>query len=260
MRDANANGGFMKRVVLAFATAAALTLATALPVASEGLTETTVSCDDGTTFTSVVSAESLAGLVDAVQAMTLFPAGLTCVLTQAPVVHALGGVASAWPGGGFIVGGGRFQVGCPNVPFMLFWVNFAISAHTVSDDAGDVRGGTLNLTIPAGQCVGPSHLTSKPYCLRIDADSAPPPPNGAWYAYLWSHVTNTSGSFWANAEDTNFASGWKDTGNPGHQLSPDREADHPTAGSCPAAGSPHPDDPWISHPILNGNVTIHPAQ
>jgi len=158
------------------------------------------------------------------------------------------------------VGGGRFPVGCPNVPFLSFWVNFAISAHTVGDVGGAVRGGTLNMTIPAGQCVGPSHLTSKPYCLRIDADSAPPPPQGAWYAYLWTHVTNTSGSFWANAEGTDFASGWKDTGNPAHQLSPDREADHPTIGSCPAPGLPHPDDPFISHAILNGNVTIHPAQ
>jgi hypothetical protein len=254
----------MRRITVTFAMALALTLATALPVASEGLVDATVTCDDGTTFTAALDAGSLASLVDAVQAMTLFPADLSCAVAQAPVVHALGGVASAWPGGGFIVGGGRFQVGCPqNVPpgpFLTFWVNFAISAHTVDDNAGDVRGGTLNLTIPANQCVGPSHLTSKPYCLRIDADSAPPPPDGAWFAYLWSHVTNTSGSFWANAEGTNFASGWKDTGNPGHQLSPDREADHPTNGSCPDAGSPNPDDPYISHAILNGNITIHAAQ
>lgn len=247
----------MKRAILTLAATAALTLATALPVAS-ALKEVTVSCDDGTSFTSVVDAETLAGLTDAVQAMTLFPAGLSCTLADVPVVHAIGGVASAWPGGGFIVGGGRFPVGCPSTPFLTFWVNFAVSAHTVTDAAGAVRGGTLNLTIPANQCVGPSHLTSKPTCLKIDAEGTPPP-EGAWYAYMWSHVTRTSGSFWANAEGTDFGSGWKDTGNPGHQLSNDRESDA-SVSSCPNNGYPHPDDPLISHPILNGNVTIHPAQ
>lgn len=247
----------MKRAVLTLAAAAALTFATALPVAS-GLKEVTLTCDDGTSFTSVVDTETLAGLTEALQAMALFPAGLTCSLAELPVVHALGGVASAWPGGGFIVGGGRFQAGCPGLPFMTFWINFAVSAHTETDAAGAVRGGTLNMTIPANQCVGPSHLTSKPTCLKINAEGTPPPA-GAWYAYMWSHVTRTSGSFWANAEGTDFGSGWKDTGNPGHQLFPDREADD-SWSSCPNDGYPDPDSPVNSHPILNGNVTIHPAQ
>jgi hypothetical protein len=238
-----------------------LTLATALPVASFGLSNVTLTCNDGTSFSATVDAETLTGLAKAVEAMNLYPAGLSCTLNQSLVLQALGGVASAWPGGGFIVGGGRFQAGgCQNGE--LFWVNFAVSAHTETADPGATRGGTFNLTIPEGQCFGPAHLTSKPTCLKIDADSALPPPDGAWFAYLTSVVTESSG--FPNAVPPYLFSGWKDTGNPGKQTSgaPDREADVPSNSdrTCPPNPSPNPDDPNISHPIVNGNVTIHPAQ
>ena len=253
----------MRRVILAFAVASLLTLGTALPVASLGLTEVNLSCNDGTSFSATVDADTLSGLTQAVEAMTLYPAGLNCTLTQSLVVHALGGVASAWPGGGFLVGGGRFQAGCPGHPGDLFWLNFAVSAHTESADPGQTRGGTFNLTIPEGQCVGQGHLTSKPTCLRIDADrTSQPPPQGAYYAYLTSVVTQTSGSL--DGIPPYIFSGWKDTGNPGKQLAdnPDREADVPgdSDRDCPPPSTPDPDDPGISHPIVNGNITIHPAQ
>ncbi|MGH2400472.1 MAG: hypothetical protein ACRDF6_11575 [bacterium] len=247
----------MKRAILTLAAAAALTIGTALPVASSGLTEVVLTCDDGTGFSSTVDAETLAGLADAVQAMTLYPAGLTCTLAQAPVLQALGGVAAAHEGGGFIVGGGRFQVGCPNIPLLTFWVNFAVSAHTETDAAGAVRGGTYNRTIPAGQCVDQGHVTSKPTCLVIDSEGTPPP-EGAWYAYIRSQVTQATG-FFADLDGDDIGSGWKDTGNPGHQTTNDRQADS-SFTTCPVAGLPHPDDPLISHAIVNGNVTIHPAQ
>jgi hypothetical protein len=247
----------MRRIITAFCAAVALTLATTVPVASSGLTDVTVSCDDGTSWSATVDTDTLEGITSALEAMTLFPADLSCGLTAVPVFQGLSGMASAWPGGGFIVGGGRFMAGCPG-GLGMFWVNFGLSAHTVTDAAGPVRGGTLNLTIPAGQCVGPSHLTSKPTCLKINAE-LPKPPQGAWFAYMWTHVTHTSGDFWANAEGTDFGAGWKDTGNPGHQLSPDREADD-SFSTCPVDGYPDPDSPINSHPILNGNVTIHAAQ
>lgn len=247
----------MRRAVLTLAVAATMTLATALPVASFGLTDVSVSCDDGTSFTSTVDLDTLSGLTDAIQSMTLYPAGLSCTLAQSQAFHALGGIASAWPGGGFIVGGGRFQAGCGGLLGGVYWVNFAVSAHTEGDAAGATRGGTFNLTVPADQCVGPSHLTSKPTCLKINAESGPPPV-GAWYAYMRSTVTQGSGG-WSNTVGTEIGSGWKDTGNPGQQLSPDREADSPNS-SCPADGTPNPDDSFISHAILNGNVTIHPTQ
>ncbi len=246
----------MRRVILTLAAAAALTFATALPVASFGLTDVTVNCDDGTSFTATVDLATLDGLTSAIESMTLYPADLSCTLIQAPAFRALGGVASAWPGGGFIVGGGRFQAGCPGLLGGLYWVNFAVSAHTEGDAAGATRGGTFNLTVPAGQCVGPSHITTKPTCLKINAESGPPP-LGAWYAWLRSTVTQASGG-WSGTEGQDLGSGWKDTGNPGQQLSPDREADSPSS-SCPDDGDPDPNGP-ASHPILNGNVTIHPTQ
>jgi hypothetical protein len=248
----------MRRILGAFCAAIVLTLATTLPVAGSGLSDVTVSCNDGSSWSATVDGDTLAGIADSLQAMALFPAGLSCSLATVPVILPLGSVASAWPGGGFIVGGGRFMAGCPGPLGGMFWVNFGLSARTVTDAAGDTRGGTLNFTIPAGQCVGPSHLTSKPTCLKINAEQ-PKPPQGAWFAWIRSRVTQTSGSFWAGAEGTEFGSGWKDTGNPGHQLSPDREADHQFS-SCPNDGFPNPDDALISHAILNGNVTIHAAE
>jgi hypothetical protein len=246
----------MKRVVLTLIATAALTLGSALPIASFGLTRVTLSCNDGTNITAEVDASTLTGLVQSVQALMLYPAGLSCTLTQAPVLHALG-VASAWPGGGFIVGGGRFQYPCPNSPLSL-WVNFAVSARTVTSAAGDTSGGTVNLTIPEGQCIGPSQLVSKPTCLRIFAEGAAPP-QGAWYAYIRSFVTETSGDVFAPYQGAEISTGWKDTGNPGEQLSNDRVTISGVAGNCPSDRSPDPDGS-SSVPILDGNVTISPAQ
>ncbi|TME64298.1 MAG: hypothetical protein E6I51_02470 [Chloroflexi bacterium] len=243
----------MRRVVLTLVAAVALTFATGLPVASFGLTNVTLSCDDGTSIVTQVDVDTLASLTDAVQAMTLYPAGLSCTLTQSLAVHALGGVASAWPGGGFIVGGGRFQLPCDATGILTYWVNFGLSAHTETDFAGPTRGGTLNLTVPGGQCIPEGHVTSKPTCLTINAEQ-PKPPDGAWFAYLWSHATQKSGSLSTFPDD--FGSGWKDTGNPAKQtIGPDRVvlAD---ASTCPTNGSPDPDG-LGSRPILNGNITIH---
>lgn len=248
----------MRRVVFTLVAAAALTLGTALPIASFGLTQVTLTCDDGTDITAEVDANELEGLVAAVQALTLYPAGLACTLAQSPVVHALGGAASAgsYGTGGFLVGGGRLLYPCPNLP-TDFWVNFGVSAHTATSEAGATKGGTLNFTIPAGQCVQ-GHLTSKPTCLRIDA-AGTPPPEGAWYAYLTSFVTQTTGSHFAQYENSEISTGWKDTGNPGKQLSNDRVAAQEDRVDCPNVTAPDPGGSG-SRPILNGNVSIHPAR
>src|SRR6266508_6642323 len=86
-------GWFMRRIVLTLAAAAVLTFATALPVASFGLTDVTVNCDDGTSFSATVDLATLTGLTDAIQSMTLYPAELSCALIQAPAYRALGGIA-----------------------------------------------------------------------------------------------------------------------------------------------------------------------
>jgi hypothetical protein len=72
----------MRRIVLALAIAAGLAVGTAMPTSALGLTQVTLSCDDGTKWTAVVDAETLAGLTEAVQAMIDYPAGLTCTLLR----------------------------------------------------------------------------------------------------------------------------------------------------------------------------------
>jgi hypothetical protein len=244
----------MRRIVLTFAAVVLLTFATALPVASFGLTQVRLTCDDGTDIAAEVDADTLEGLVQAVEAMGLYPAGLTCTLTQSPLLGALGGVASAGElRGGFLVGGGRLLYPCPDNTGLEYWVNFAVSAHTETAAAGDTKGGTLNFTIPSGQCVS-GHLTSKPVCLGIYAPGAPPP-QGAWYAYLRSFVTQTTGSHFAPYDGGLISTGWKDTGNPGKQTEPDRVSAS-GGGRCPTDHSPDPDGS-SSVPILNGGITIH---
>ena len=87
-----------------------------------------MSCSDGDSFSATVDADTLTGLQQAIQALTLYPAGLSCGLATAPVLTAIGGVASAWNASGFVVGGGRFQWPCPNGPG-TFFMNFGLSAH-----------------------------------------------------------------------------------------------------------------------------------
>src|SRR2546428_13453049 len=84
----------------------------AIPVSGLGGTQITLNCDDGTSLTAVVDADTVTALTQSVQALINYPAGLSCTLIQTPVVR-FGGVAdAAEPIPGFVNGGGRFQVGC----------------------------------------------------------------------------------------------------------------------------------------------------
>src|SRR5919197_4122781 len=121
--------GAMRRLLLALAATAILTVLTTVPVAGTGLTLVNIACNDGTNIKAQVDEDALAGLLDAVQGMALYPAGLSCALTQTPILAGLGGVASAAPDGGFIVGSGRFEVTCPS-SVGTYWVNFGITAQT----------------------------------------------------------------------------------------------------------------------------------
>jgi len=241
----------MRRVLLTFICTLVLTLGTALPVAGTGLTLVTLKCTNGTNISAQVDEDTLAGLVDAVQGMTLYPAGLSCTLLQTPLLAAIGGSASASTIGGLIVGSGRFAIGCSETE--SYWVNFAITAGTQTSAAGTVvAGGSVNFTIPSGQCRPTGYVASTPTCLAIDADQ-PKPPAGAWYAYLLSQVTESSGDLVGSFPvGSVFGSSWKDTGNPSKQTSPDRAAVG-YGGSCPDVGSPDADG---SFTVLKGNVTI----
>src|SRR5438309_2013415 len=103
----------MKRAVLACAVAAGLVIGAALPSSAIGLTQVTLSCDDGTSVTLIADTDTLTSLTASVQAMLDYPAGLTCTLVQSPLPLAFGAIALASPGSNpFIVAGGRWEVPC----------------------------------------------------------------------------------------------------------------------------------------------------
>ncbi len=82
----------MKRLVLALGATVALTLGASLTVVGIGDTEVTLNCDDGSSVTLVVDAQTLSGLTAAVQAMLDYPAGVTCSLTQNSVAAPILGL------------------------------------------------------------------------------------------------------------------------------------------------------------------------
>ena len=59
------------------------------------MTQVTLNCTDGTSFTIVVDADTLTGLVASVQGMVDYPAGLNCTLIQVPLLTLFGHVAVA---------------------------------------------------------------------------------------------------------------------------------------------------------------------
>jgi hypothetical protein len=100
----------MRRAYLAtFATAAILIMsAVPFPASALGDVEVKLACSDGTTTDLTLDADTLAGLQDAVQAMTLYPADLDCTLTTTPLFSSFGGsVAQAAGNTEFVVGGGQ---------------------------------------------------------------------------------------------------------------------------------------------------------
>ena len=179
----------MKRAAIAVAVAVGLVVGVALPTFALGLTQVSLSCDDGTSVTLVVDTDTLTSLTDSVQGMIDYPAGLSCTLIQSPVLLSLGMVALASSGSNpFIVAGGRWQVPCSALvvggpqpglaeggivarvpgawyslsdaigsssnpqtdPPPFIWVNIAVNVH--QQDSGDQPFfGTLNETIPANQ-------------------------------------------------------------------------------------------------------------
>jgi len=223
----------MRRAVLACAIAVGLVAGMARSTSAIGLTQVTLSCDDGTTSTTVVDTDTLTGLTQSVQAMIDYPAGLTCALAQVPVpgIVRIGGLALASPGQSpFIVGGGRWLVPCavifpdfcpggicaalpapvvaraPGGQMSLrplnptsaqtgdtIWVNIAVNFHQ-RDDLSFY--GTLNETIPANQFCGTRPVGETHFTSKPEASTTGcfmRDPGDPTKAYTTSRVTQTSG-------------------------------------------------------------------
>jgi len=108
----------MRRATIALAVAAAVILTGLFqrpPAAALGMTQVTLNCTDGTSFTIVVDADTLTGLVASVQGMVDYPAGLNCTLIQVPLLTLFGHVALATNPNTMVVAGGRWLVPCTEV-------------------------------------------------------------------------------------------------------------------------------------------------
>jgi hypothetical protein len=229
--------GRARRLVLAIVSAAMLATASGAPVAVMALGDVavTLSCSDGSRTDLRVDTTTLLELKDAVEAMTLYPAGLSCSLTEIPTLGAFGaGVVLAASGqSDFAVGGGQW-LPCPTVaPTGV--INFSISAHVHAN--GNVNG-QIGETIPKaipGPCASisaglpPGHYKADVQCVFVSGNMA----GGT------ALVTQASG-FFADIGfipgTTTVGFGITDLGNPSGPLR-DTLLNFPGANCSPTGGS-----------------------
>ena len=279
----------MRRALLALAVAAGLAIGTVVPVSALGETSITLNCSDGTSVPLLVDTDTLNSLTASVQAMTLYPAGLSCSIIQNPLGTALFGhvALAASPGQNpFVVGGGRWQapflcetgthpldrgevakvpgswsyepiIGSPTLAQLTqVWVNIAVNVHQANDLS---FFGTLNETIPAqttaDNCVvNESHFTSTPTCLVTSTGTAFP--RSAAVTAVVSHQT---GAAFPNASPTTsiIHFSFSDSGMSPSQQTTDNDRDHllgPPAlddsSSCTTLGT------LTLFPLANGNISV----
>jgi hypothetical protein len=235
----------MRRVVLAVAGTFALTMMSMQPhllaLGDIGESGVTLTCSDGIEIietTLVVGPDTLVSLKSAVEAMTLYPAGQVCRLTEPPPLSGslLGGliapaVAFAQPKD-FVVGGGRIA-DC---------VNFSVSAHSDAANTPGSAKGSITQNRPE-TCGGPAGFKARVVCLAVSGNMAV-----VAAEYHASHGTFTPSG--------HVVAAFADNGNPG----PDGPVDGlgfainvdgpaPTSPPC-APGLPSPD------PMSHGNVKV----
>ena len=155
----------MRRVFLTLFSTFLLSIMSAipLPAAALGEVQAKLACSDGTTTDMSVDTEALAGLRDAVEAMTLYPAGLSCTLSTSPLLGSFGAnVAQAAGGTDFVVGGGQRAAFCDT--------NIAINGHRQSGVASDAWG-VVNQTIPGDAACGlEGIMRTEVVCVQIFPD------------------------------------------------------------------------------------------
>jgi len=236
----------MKRAIVALTAAIGLTVGMTFLMAGIGITQVTLGCSDGTNVTMTVDTDTLTSLTKSVQALLDYPAGLTCTLAQTPVVR-FGNVADAALVPGFVNGGGRFLGSC-GPGGGTFWINIAVNAH---NQDGNVVG-TVNQTIPDGQCIAAGGFTSTPTCLHIFSEDLT-------LAWVTSLVNTTSGSFFPSqgvTGGTYARFSFRDNGNPDQQTDFDKIGETPAGGDQTCAGIANNTPlPFIN--LSNGNITVH---
>jgi hypothetical protein len=225
-----------------------------------GLQNVNLACNDGTNLAIALDATAVGALTNAVNAITLYPAGdpaLSCALSQ---VDPPSGGNGTNPNKDFAVGGGRapFVTRCTNPRTGLPEDdNFALNARVDKGALPNTATGTFNITIP--ECTssqntgGPttytsaSHLNTRVDCLVVTSTGTD--------ANLTATVTHATNLF-ANPNEvafppTRIAVHVHDSGLPGGMG--DTIDWTPVATSdCQPTGSP-------PVPLDNGNISVHKA-
>lgn len=289
----------MRRAVFAIVTSAVLTLAglvlvPTLRATALGETSVTLGCDDGTSLTLLVDAETLTGLTEAVSAMAQYPAGLSCTLVQNLINAPFGNIALAAGPKSFVVAGGRWQVECAFIlgqdqesfvgsgyksarlivdgPALrsqidpgetcaepCIWINIAVNAHTTGD--GTVKG-TLNQTIPEHQfCptpAGPLQMGPSHFTSKTVCYVV-----DGDFAFVNSQVTRISGlpfprglGFFGIGEGEVVQFGFHDGGNPPQPV--DRLNGPPLSPTIIPEPAPECLGPAPVRFMSNGNISVHP--
>jgi hypothetical protein len=235
----------MRRAILViavtFALMSASSLVGSLRAVGLGLTQVTLTCDDGNTMTVVVDTDTLTGLTDAVHAMIDYPAGVSCALVQNGLAQA---PASSMPvfaddPKDYVVAGGRVD-NC---------LNFAVSAHSDAANTPSSTAGTIGETIPdsVSTCsggFGPGHYKASVVCLSVSGN----------VAHLNADVVpGTAGGSLTGFDHVEAA--FVDNGNPVNGVPPDQLRFSFASGPAPVTSGCNTVTPDISP--TNGNIVVH---
>lgn len=151
------------KLVVAVVVFAALVFPVPSGSSTVGLQQVRLACSDGNDTALALDPGGVAQLSDAAAQMVLFPAGLSCSVSQSTTT------SPSSSGGGnkdFAVGGGKiagFVSPCAT--------NFALSAHTL-DGLPTSAKGTFNASIPGGCLFGGGELRTHVVCLAVSANHA----------------------------------------------------------------------------------------
>jgi len=240
----------MKRALIGFAAVFGLLLGSSLPVSASIELPVNISCSDGDSFDLTVDPDTLTALTSSVAAINQSDTDLTCNLTQLPVpllpVVTFGSVAAAATSGGYVIGAGTVDAGCPPDFSTSFVGSFSVKMYMKN---GTLRG-SANLKVASGQCVAGGTLYSRPTCL-----STVPTTIGGGRAWANSFVTSTSGSFFAPQNGKTIGWAFEDNGPNGGTVVKDRWRVVERPGSCPQWTDPSPTDMYT---VLSGDVTVRP--
>ena len=212
--------------------------------AGTSLLGTRLSCNDGTNLNLTLSPTQLLALTNAVAAMTLYPAGLSCTLNLLGLssAHSSGpsrtpDLSSSSSQHDYAVGGGQgpavLASRCPSTVFP----NFGLSAHVASGTTTQGVGGTFNVKVPANAPCE-AQLVSKVDCLRVVGNRAD----------FTAFVTQASGAL-AFLNQTEISVAVLESSDPS---TPDMIDDNIAAGPCDFRASP-------DAAVVHGHIAVSTA-